>query len=109
METKKKRTRGPNKLTIAVRDRVEQAFNTINGPNNQGLIDLEKNHPQIFYGLVSKLIPTQATLSVTNVTIDLGAAMLEQQKTLERLNSLVDITPATPQHDNANPLITNNK
>ena len=99
----------PNKLTAAVRDRVEQAFNTVNGPNNAGLIRLEKEHPAIFYGLVSKLIPTQASLSVSVVTLDLGAAMLEQQKTLERLNAPLDITPDTLTNSNANPLTTNNK
>ena len=85
----------PNKLTAAIKDKLEHAFNTVNGPANAGLIALAADHPAIFYGLVSKLIPVQASVALhLGGGIDLGAAMLQAQQRVERLNALKDITPA---------------
>ena len=79
--------------TVAVRDRIEHAFNVVNGPQNAGLIQLAAEHPAIFYGMVAKLIPQQATLAVTHAMIDLGAAMQEAQARLERAGVIIDVTP----------------
>jgi hypothetical protein len=57
----------PNRLTASVRDRIEQAFNVVNGEGDSGLIRLAEENPAIFYGLVSKLVPVQASLAVSMV------------------------------------------
>jgi hypothetical protein len=96
----------PNKLTAAVKDRIEQAFNVVNGPHNSGLIKLAAEHPAIFYSLVAKLVPVQATVALTVVALDLGQAIRDNQKTLDRLNtSTIDVTPSKP----ATPLVTEEK
>jgi hypothetical protein len=82
----------PNRLTAAVKDRIEQAFNSVNGKNNEGLIRLAQEHPAIFYGLVSKLVPVQATLALSVVTLDLGLAMQQSQANLEQLQTLQPVT-----------------
>ena len=64
-----------NKFTKDVRDQIEAAFNKINGPGNAGLIQLAEDQPQIFWSLVSRIIPQQATLAVSHTLIDLGDAM----------------------------------
>jgi len=74
-----------NKFTKDVRDRIEWAFNEKAGPNNQGLLDLADNEPQIFWGLVSRIIPQQATLAVSHTLIDLGDAMEAARDRLENM------------------------
>ena len=74
-----------NKFTKDVRDQIEAAFNKINGPGNAGLIQLAEDHPQIFYGLVSRIIPQQATLAVSHTLIDLGDAMEAARHRLENM------------------------
>ena len=78
----------PNKLTKAVKDRVEQAFNTVNGPANAGLIQLAQDHPAIFYSLVAKCIPAAVAVSLDH-HLDLGLAMRQGK---ERLN-VIDNEP----------------
>lgn len=95
----------PNKLTQAVRDRVEHAFNAVNGPHNAGLIKLADEHPAIFYSLVAKLIPVQASLSLTVVALDLGQAIRDNQRFLESHAPPIDVTPSKP----ASPLVTEEK
>ena len=77
----------PNKLTSAVRDKVESAFRQVNGPANQGLIDLAESHPAIFYGLVSKLIPQQAQIDITTVVVDLNLAFDQASARIAQLES----------------------
>lgn len=92
----------PNKLTAAVRDKVEQAFNTVNGPANAGLIDLARSDPAIFYALVSKCIPTVAAIDIHTTIVDLGSEMRLAADTLARLNShptMIDVTPDTVPPD----------
>ena len=80
------RTKGSkNRLTIEVKDKIEAAFRIAAGDDNAGLLRLEKDHPAVFYGMVSKLIPQQATLAVTHTLIDLGD---EMQKAANRLNDM---------------------
>ena len=78
----------PNKLTKAVKDRVEQAFNKVNGPANAGLIQLAQDHPAIFYSLVAKCIPAAVAVSLDH-HLDLGLAMRQGK---ERLN-VIDNEP----------------
>ena len=87
----KTKTRGPGKLKAAVKDRIEQAFISVNGRNNEGLIRLAQEHPAIFYGLVSKLVPVQATLALSVVTLDLGLAMQQSQARLEQLEVIAPV------------------
>ena len=76
----------PNRLTASVRDRIEQAFNAVNGDGNSGLIRLAEEHPAIFYSLVSKLVPVQATLAVSVVALNLGHEMAIAADNLAKLN-----------------------
>ena len=81
------------------KQRIEQAFKTVNGKKNAGLIALEKNHPAIFYALVAKTIPAAVAVSVTH-EFNMGKMMALAQDNLRRLvppsapdSGLVDITP----------------
>ena len=88
-----------NKFTKDVRDQIEAAFNKVNGPGNAGLIQLAEDHPQIFYGLVARIIPQQATLAVTHL-IDLGDAMEAARDRLESMEpaNVIDMQPAHTEH-----------
>ena len=104
----------PNRLTAAVKDRIEQAFNSVNGRNNEGLIKLAQDHPAIFYGLVAKLVPVQATLALSVVTLDLGLAMQQSQARLEQLEVIgpvieneVGTEPDSPKIPKPKPLKSN--
>ena len=77
----------PNRLTSAVKDKVEQAFNSVNGKNNQGLKDLARDHPAIFYGMVSKLIPQQAAVDITHTVVDLNLAFDQANARIAQLES----------------------
>tara|TARA_R110000751_G_scaffold291097_2_gene397902 strand:- start:55 stop:357 length:303 start_codon:yes stop_codon:yes gene_type:complete len=89
------RTKGSkNKLTLAVKDAVERAFEKVGG--EEYLVWLSREHPQSFVTLISKCIPQQAVLSVEH-SVDLGAAMLLAHQRLDQLNEkkVIDITPET--------------
>ena len=94
----------PNRLTASVRDRLEQAFNAVNGEGNSGLIRLAEEHPAIFYGLVSKLVPVQATLAVSVVALNLGAEMEIAAAHLAKLNRQNDMKTIEAIPVKANPL-----
>ena len=96
------RRRGPGKTHKAIKERIEQAFKTVNGKRNQGLIKLAKEHPAIFYGLVAKCIPQAVAIDVSH-HIDLGALMLEAERNLQRLSqpNTIDVTPQVVEHDKA--------
>ena len=92
----KPRTRGKGKLTIAVKDAVERAFNKVNH-DGQYLVRLADEHPQVFCGLVSKCIPTAVAIDVKH-HIDLGNAMLEASQRLKDFNAqTIEHTPNTIQ------------
>ena len=81
------RTKGAiNKMTRDVKAAVEQAFKTVNGKNNAGLIKLSKEQPAIFYGLVAKCIPTAVAVDI-KASIDLAGAMLASQEQLQTLHA----------------------
>ena len=82
------RTKGAKgKYTLAVKEQVESAFRKVNGPANKGLIDLAESHPAIFYGLVSKLIPQQASIDITTVVVDLNLAFDQANERIKQLES----------------------
>ena len=96
----------PNRLTASVRDRIEQAFNVVNGDGNSGLIRLAEENPAIFYGLVSKLVPVQATLAVSVVALNLGAEMEIAAAHLAKLNRQNDMQTIEAISVEAKPLET---
>jgi hypothetical protein len=86
------RTKGSqNKITIAVKDAVEQAFNTVNR-DGKYLVNLANDHPAVFCSLVSKCIPTAVAVDIKH-SLDLGAAMLEASQRLQQFNSTIDHEP----------------
>ena len=99
------RTKGAkNKITIAVKDAVENAFTTVND-GGKYLVWLSKEHPAAFVSLVGKCIPAAVAVSVTH-QFDLLDAMNEAAKNQQRLNApvTIDAIPETPTTHK--PLIT---
>ena len=92
------RTKGAkNKMTIAIKDAVEHAFSTVNR-DGQYLVNLSKEHPQVFCALVSKCIPAAVAVDVKIHAIDLGNAMLEASQRLKDFNAkTIEHTPNTEQ------------
>jgi len=90
------RTKGAKgKLGVDLRDKISHAFDTVNGPNNAGLIALSKSDPAIFYGLVSRCIPADVSHNVTIALVSLGDAMLAAQTRLEGMQgAMIDVTPS---------------
>lgn len=80
------RTKGAkNKITIAVKDAVEHAFNTVNR-DGMYLVNLAHDDPKTFCSLVSRCIPSAVAISVSH-TIDLSEAMIEADKNIKRLEA----------------------
>ena len=73
-------------------------------------MELAEKHPAIFYNLVAKCIPVTASLDVS-VALNLGAAMVENQLNLDRLQVIEGNATGTddnPTHDPpSNVLISN--
>lgn len=112
--TKKNKPRGKGRITIAVKDAVENCFRKVNDETGEftaknGVPYLEwlaLNHAPAFVSLIGRCIPQEATMAVSiSHKFDLGKAMLEAQ---DRKAKLIDITPATPVDSTKipNPLIT---
>ena len=89
------RKRGKNKLTIAVKEAVEHAFNKVNGEGY--LVWLSKENPSAFCSLVSKCIPQQVAVDVGITVIDLGSALAASRANLERLTQ--EIERKTIEHE----------
>lgn len=53
----------PNKLTACVREAFQEAFNAIQGNQDQNLIQWGLRNPTEFYKLASKLIPIATELT----------------------------------------------
>ena len=80
------RTKGAKgKLGVDLRDKISHAFDTVNGPDNAGLIALSKSDPAIFYGLVSRCIPADVSHNVTVALVSLGDAMEAARDRLENM------------------------
>jgi len=76
-----------NKLTIQVKDRIEWAFERLNGTDNAWLLKLAEENPAVFAGMVNRCIPTQAAVQVTHTLISIGD---EMQQAANRLNAMRD-------------------
>ena len=88
-----------NRATKEIREKISWAFDKVAGENGEGLLKLAENEPQIFYGLVARIIPQQATLAVTHL-IDLGDAMEAARDRLESMEpaNVIDMQPAHNEH-----------
>tara|TARA_R110000744_G_scaffold144166_1_gene256259 strand:+ start:129 stop:449 length:321 start_codon:yes stop_codon:yes gene_type:complete len=89
-----------NKLNKSIKDAVEHSFHKLPGGASAYLLELAKTDPKTYAGLLARLIPTQQTID-TNMTIDLGHALIDASKRLEAMSSPHDITPNTLIIDNA--------
>jgi hypothetical protein len=92
------RTKGSkNRMTIAVKDAVQNAF-TIKNKDNKYLLGLADEHPAVFCNLVAKCIPQAVALDVTHHALDLGLAMRQAQDRLNPINpapaKVIDHEPA---------------
>jgi hypothetical protein len=79
-----------NRLTVDIKNAIEVAFKKKNGKDGKGLLELAEKHPAIFYNLVARCIPVTASLDLA-VTLNLGAAMLEHQATLDRMKVIAPV------------------
>ncbi len=104
------RTKGAqNKMTRDIKSAVEQAFKTVNGKNNAGLIKLASDEPKVFYSLVARCIPATVAVSVEH-SFNLLAAMNEANNNAQRLNDASNTIDVTPELLNTpKPLITKDK
>ena len=67
---------------------------------------LEREQPQAYCSLVSRVIPKQMEIAVEHHVIDIGAAMLEASARLERAQAtlnMIDVTPTTSDPTPATP------
>ena len=73
---------------------IHKAFSELGGVKY--LVRVGRDDPKTFVGLLGKIVPNEVRLDVM-VALDLGAAMIENQKNLERLNPVtLDLDPDTP-------------
>lgn len=85
-----------NKMTQSIKADIEYAFKRVNGKKCAGLIRLAQEQPAIFYSLVAKCVPNQVALDL-KIQLDLGAAMLENEESLKRLNApTIENVPGSP-------------
>ncbi len=84
-----------NRATKEIREKVNWAFDKIAGESGEGLLTLAESEPAIFWSLVAKIIPQQATLAVTHL-IDLGDAMEAARDRLENMEP-ANVIEATAQ------------
>jgi hypothetical protein len=96
-----KKKRGPAKLTLDMKSTIHKAFSELGGVKY--LVRVGRSDPKTFIGLLGRIVPNEVRLDV-QIALDLGAAMIENQKNLERLNTItIDQEPVTP----TKPLIIN--
>jgi hypothetical protein len=102
-ELQKKRTRGKSKLSKDMKEIIHLAFERAGGVDY--LVEQARSEPKAFMGLLGRIVPNEVRLDVL-VALDLGSAMLENERNLQRLNSVtIDAIPETP-NDVTKPLIT---
>ena len=81
-----------NKLNKSIKDAVEHSFHKLPGGASAYLLKLATDDPKTYAGLLARLIPTQQTID-TNMTIDLGNALIDASKRLEAMQPMHDVTP----------------
>lgn len=84
--------RGPGKFNKDMKDCIYRAFHELGG--KQYLVDVGKDDPKTFLGLVAKVIPAELQVS-GSVLIDLGQQMIEAQQRLDA-PTVIDVTPEQP-------------
>jgi len=87
--------RGPAALTLDMKHVIHKAFSELGGVKY--LVRVGRSDPKTFIGLLGKIVPNEVRLDVM-VALDLGAAMIENEKNLRRLNVIEhDPEPDTPR------------
>ena len=81
-----------NRATKEIREKLAWAFHKAAGEHGEGLADLAVTHPAVFYGLIARIVPQEANLTVTHAIINLGDAMLDAQ------TRLANMQPAHNEH-----------
>ena len=90
-----------NRATKEIREKVNWAFDKIAGESGEGLLTLAESEPAIFWSLVAKIIPQQATLAVSHTLIDLGDAMKVARDRLDRMEP-ANVIEAQPDDGDEN-------
>ena len=99
MKTKKRgfannRKRGPAKITKDMKEVIHLAFERLGGVDY--LVKTGRADPKTFLSLLGRIVPNEVRLDVM-VALDLGLAMAENQRNLERLGCVtIDLDPDTP-------------
>jgi hypothetical protein len=98
------RTKGAiGKLNKDMKEVIHLAFERAGGVDY--LVRQADANPKAFLSLIGRIVPNEVRLDVL-VALDLGSAMLENEKNLQRLNSVtIDNEPDKP----TNVLITKEK
>ena len=98
------RTKGAiGKLNKDMKEVIHLAFERAGGVDY--LVRQADANPKAFLSLIGRIVPNEVRLDVL-VALDLGSAMLENERNLQRLNSVtIDAIPETP-NDVTKPLIT---
>jgi hypothetical protein len=92
-----------NRLTKDMKEIIHLAFSRAGGVDY--LVEQARSEPKAFMGLLGRIVPNEVRLDVL-VALDLGSAMLENERNLQRLNSVtIDNEPDKP----TNVLITKEK
>ena len=92
----------PNRMTKDIKEIMHVAFQKAGGCDY--LVRQAEENPKAFMALLGRCIPASVAVSVEH-HFDLGAAMIEHQKNVERLNAInalpdtpmiIDVSPDTP-------------
>jgi hypothetical protein len=89
-----RKPRGKAKLSKDMKEILHLAFERAGGVDY--LVEQSRAEPKAFMALLGRIVPVQVALDLA-VSFDLGAAMLENQRNLDRLNAMtIDHEPGTP-------------
>lgn len=93
----KGKSAGREVLNKEITEALRHALNTAHPDGAKGyMLELAQNKPALFVGMLQKVMPNEAAVSVA---VSLGDAMADASKRLEQYESrqLIDITPASPK------------
>ena len=97
----------PNKITVAVREAVENSFRRVNNGKKPYLEWLAYEHPSAYVTLVSKCIPSAVAIDIKH-TLDLSAAMHAASLNADTIDISPDIKEIQQTSEPLpNPLIIN--
>ena len=99
--------RGPAKLTLNMKSTIHKAFTELGGVKY--LVRVGRSDPKTFIGLLGRIVPNEVRLDV-QIALDLGAAMIENQANLDRMQviegNVIGTTIPDTDNDDAKSLIT---